>query len=475
MGWGLRVMGMNFSRGVIAAALVAFAWPTLAADIGGRPLPPPPESVYSWTGFYVGANVGIGVSNTPTNYSIASALPAFPAFDSGAASLIGGLQVGYNFQVGIWVFGAEADFQGSTIGSSDNCVFGCLLGQRLTHTTDLPWFGTVRGRIGTTMGGLLFYYTGGLAYGDVKTHVTENFGASSGTLDFTETRFGWTIGSGIEAALGGNWTGRAEYLYVDLGTTSNAFTLNGIAHTYSTDVQQHVFRLGLNYRFGADAQAAPPMMQPKRWSGFYAGFNFGNAVGRNPSTMRVGALADTFDVEPTGWFGGVQGGYNWQLRDGYVLGVEADIQGSGQNSDQNCALTCSSVASASLKQELPWWGTVRGRLGYTVGPSLFYVAGGLAYGQVKNKITETFPGFATASINSSETLTGWTFGGGLETPVGPILGMVFPNWTIRTEYLYIDLGNSVTNYTYAGVSHVLVSDIRNHVFRTSVNYQFSGP
>jgi len=468
-------MMQHISRGAIAAALIALAGPSFAADMAWRTAAPP-ESVYSWTGLYVGANVGLGVSDTPTNYGIGSVPGLFPRFDSGAASLIGGGQVGYNIQTGSWVFGVEADFQGSTVGSSDNCVLGCQPFLSLNHTTDLPWFGTVRGRIGTATGGLLLYYTGGFAYGDVKSHVAETFGISAGTLDFTETRFGWTVGSGVEAALGGNWTGRVEYLYVDLGTMSNSFTLNGLPHTYSTDVQQHVFRVGLNYRFGPAAQVPPPLMQPGRWAGFYGGFNFGNAVGRGSATLSlVPFINDSFAVQPTGWFGGGQIGYNWQFRTDYVLGLEADLQGSGQDSDQNCALTCSTAVTAILKQELPWWGTVRGRLGYTVGPALFYVTGGFAYGGVKNKVTETIPGSATTTVSASDTLTGWTLGGGVETPVGQILNWNFPNWTVRTEYLYVDLGSSTMSYTYAANAHVLTTDVRNHVFRTSVNYLFNWP
>jgi outer membrane immunogenic protein len=139
----------------------------------------------------------------------------------------------------------------------------------------IDWFGTVRGRVGSTITpSLLVYVTGGLAYGQVDSTSTVSginiFGAQ-GTNTFTlvpaavafssrTTKTGWTLGGGIEGLLGGNWTGKIEYLYLDLGTVSGAFvtpivtTTGGfLSSSFSSQITNHILRVGLNYRFGYSA------------------------------------------------------------------------------------------------------------------------------------------------------------------------------------------------------------------------------
>src|SRR5690606_26803506 len=97
----------------------------------------------------------------------------------------------------------------------------------------------------------------GLAYGKVETDVTEFFNAALANYSFSETKAGWTLGGGIErpfdffGLLGGpNWSIKGEYLYVDLGTVIHDYAQTGFAHNFSSDVTSHVFRTGINYRFG---------------------------------------------------------------------------------------------------------------------------------------------------------------------------------------------------------------------------------
>ena len=94
-----------------------------------------------------------------------------------------------------------------------------------------------------------------------------------------------------------------------------------------------------------------------------------------------------------------------------MFGLEADIQGSTQKDNKTCILTCTPGLMAAYDATLPWFGTVRGRLGYSVGSTLFYATGGLAYGSIKTKIaTNSFVGPVTQSF--SHTNTGWTAGAG---------------------------------------------------------------
>ena len=134
-----------------------------------------------------------------------------------------------------------------------------------TLTQKIDWFGTVRGRVGVlATPRVLFYATGGLAYGDVGTN--ETIGASS--FSASDLRVGYTVGAGIEGALGGNWTAKLEYLYVDLGRTSGSFataiaasgggavTSGTLTSAYSSRVTDNILRVGLNYRFTSGPVAA---------------------------------------------------------------------------------------------------------------------------------------------------------------------------------------------------------------------------
>ena len=129
---------------------------------------------------------------------------------------------------------------------------------------------------------MLSYFTGGFAYGGAKTTIFEDFGPGNlNSVNINQTRTGWTFGSGVEAALGGNWTGKFEYLHLDLGTQSLAYVVGATPRTFSSDIRENIFRAGLNYRIGGNAvYAAAPIAN---WSGVYAGGNFGGGTARKPS------------------------------------------------------------------------------------------------------------------------------------------------------------------------------------------------
>jgi outer membrane immunogenic protein len=203
----------------IVGAGLAVAMATVsaqAADLprgGYRPYAPPPAivAVYSWMGPYVGANLGYQwgeVSNNPTEPS----------------GITGGLQIGYNFQNGQFVYGGEADIQLS--GAEDTFA---------PWKFSNPWFGTVRGRLGYAMNNILFYATGGLAYGNVR-------GEISG-LSENRTALGWTAGVGMEVGLTQNWSAKVEYLYMDL--QDRHYTVTGT----DNGLTSNLLRFGVNYRF----------------------------------------------------------------------------------------------------------------------------------------------------------------------------------------------------------------------------------
>jgi outer membrane immunogenic protein len=229
------------------------------------------EPLFNWTGFYIGGNLGYSLgssSNTETiSNSRTGATVANGAARDNVNGLIGGGQLGYNWQMSRWVAGLEGDFQGSReVGFANFVCLGCGDGPSnltSTLTQHLAWFGTVRGRAGILVTpAVLLYGTGGLAYGEVDTA-----GSISGpTLqgpgsavfpNLTSTRVGWTAGAGIEGVIGGNWTAKLEYLYMDLGTAGFGPLATNIlvpvrtnaGVSYSSHFTDNIQRVGINYKF----------------------------------------------------------------------------------------------------------------------------------------------------------------------------------------------------------------------------------
>jgi outer membrane immunogenic protein len=197
------VMRSVFGVALLAGAIASNA--AMAADVR--------LGSYFWQGPYVGANLGYqwgATTNSATR----------------PANVAGGLQVGYNWQRSQFVFGAETDLQ---LSAAEDTFAPWKFSN--------PWFGTLRGRAGIALNNVMFYGTVGLAYGTLRAQSTLT-GASE-----SRTRLGWAAGVGMEIALMGNWTGKAEYLYVDL--SDQAFGLTGAPN----GLESNVVRLGVNYRF----------------------------------------------------------------------------------------------------------------------------------------------------------------------------------------------------------------------------------
>lgn len=472
----------TFALALISGGLLANA--ASAADLPAKmPVKAAPAAGYSWTGFYLGVNAGYGVArNSSTLFNFSNPPPGAQNFaDSwyvSPAGFVGGVQGGYNYQIDRWVFGIEADFQGSDQKDSACLICTPTVGS-FNVEQKLAWFGTVRGRIGWAAGPVFSYFTGGWAYGQVQTDLaigSPGFATTAGSTH--ENRSGWTIGTGVEAAIAENWTAKVEYLYMSLGSTELPFTNSGTGASrtmVTSEIRDRIIRAGLNYRFGpttGTGSATFPAPTFRNWAGFYAGGNGGYGVSRNASTLAitVGGIPldnDQWTETPGGYFAGGQLGYAWQTGP-LVYGVETDFQGGSLKDDNACLLLCGSTTfNETVEQKMQWFGTLRGRAGYAAGPALFYVTGGLAYGNVKTTVTEAVPvGGLISSASVSETKTGWTIGAGAEAPL-------WGNWTAKTEYLYMDLGSSSLAFTTAVPTSIAInSDIRTHIFRGGLNYHF---
>ena len=193
-----------------AAAMMIVSGAAGAADMYGQPR----LGGYSWTGPYVGANLGYQWGSTTNNGTRPS-------------GLAGGLQAGYNMQRDQFVFGAETDLQLS--GADETFA---------TWKFSNPWFGTLRARAGVTFNSnFLFYGTFGLAYGGLKAH------SNLAGVSESKTHLGWAVGAGMEVAIAGNWSAKAEYLYIDL--SDRAYALTGV----SNGLESSLLRMGVNYRF----------------------------------------------------------------------------------------------------------------------------------------------------------------------------------------------------------------------------------
>jgi outer membrane immunogenic protein len=208
-----------------SAALVAFAGAASAADMPARMATKavPYLAVYNWTGFYVGANLGYGWARDTAGGA-----------STNLNGVIGGGQIGYNWQMNNLVVGLETDFQGSGQKASAS-------GVGFSVTERVRYFGTVRGRIGYAWDRTLLYATGGYAYTNVGGDLT----VGAVTASTNTTKSGYTVGAGLEYAFAGPWSAKIEYLYVDSGTTS--LTLAGI--TSDVRIKNNIARVGINYRF----------------------------------------------------------------------------------------------------------------------------------------------------------------------------------------------------------------------------------
>ena len=405
----------------------------------------------------------------------------------------------------LFVVGGETDLQGSSMGSAGGSYIGPALNinrgvagyvpGRLSGGTSIPFFGTVRARAGITpTPSLLLYGTGGFAYADVQNPA----GAELQTGWVAGAGAEWMFMPNWSAKA------EYLYIDVSGSNTGTGNPLNVSVKNTGGDTPWNMMRAGVNYHFNSEtlqpfmpspftttspelAKGSAPNSSLPLWTGFYAGLNAGYGFGLNDdafatswgsqgfsttfnniySTMPLSGVSlsqsGAISNNQSGFIGGFQTGYNYQFRNRIVVGLETDIQGSnirgggnhtgfGSNVNGVNNATATSIGGVQISSGVDWLGTFRGRLGYLWNPSLLiYGTGGLSYGGVHAKVTNqayTYyldtdgglndfdqsnqPFFGQSS--SAQTLVGWNAGGGLEW-------MLSPNWSVKAEALYWNLGN----------------------------------
>jgi outer membrane immunogenic protein len=246
------------ATGLATSALFA---PAQAADMGVPsrsyyPAPPPP-AIYDWTGFYVGGHIGGGMLVDSVSQNGVSP-GGFNLVGSGnlrPAGVIGGAQIGANYEFAPWVVGVEGSWTDSAI--TGNTLFGCTgpcligaatgIGQE-RFTSHALWFAALTGRVGYAANDWLFYAKAGGGW--MRVTYTEDLltfgGVTAGTQDITDNRTGFTVGVGVELGLVENLTGKIEYDFYDFG--SKNYNFNAITPV-SVSSNLHTIIVGLNYKF----------------------------------------------------------------------------------------------------------------------------------------------------------------------------------------------------------------------------------
>jgi len=242
------------------------------------------------------------------------------------------------------------------------------------------------------------------------------------------------------------------------------------------------------------------------WNGFYVGVNAGYGGGTfehplqligpdedgeepypeepypevtdqlvDPGPGQIIFATGSADVTAGGFVGGVQGGYNWQFDENFLIGIEGDIQGTNIDGSVSLSITDETGAlllpgdslDAELGTQLDWFATIRPRIGWVNDRFVVYATGGLAWGQTTSSVSATLADATLIDESITNDRFGWTIGAGIEYAL-------LDNITFKTEYLYTDLGSEqiVDLDLGDGYNLSMDSDVKFHVVRAGLNFQF---
>ncbi|MCK1392822.1 outer membrane beta-barrel protein [Bradyrhizobium sp. 1] len=514
-----------------STALIAFAvaGPALAADIGAAPAYKVPAAVASaWSGFYAGLGLGFRAARTDavTTSETIAGIPQNLADGRPTGASFDGLgfrtssYVGFNWQFAPqWIAGLEGD-----VGFADQSTrrqsqafspgfsFFARPPDSLAVKTD--WDASLRARLGFLLTpATLAYATGGVAW--QRSEFSSicaidgclDFGLSPSVISASRIQAGWTVGGGIETALGGNWIARAEYRYADFGavpftiarTAASGSPLNSTSDNFDLKIRTHNASFGVAYKLGdpivAGAQAslitkaAPIAMS---WTGPYVGLGLGaralqaNAAARSElfggAPIPISEHAVPFNG--TAFRASPYAGINWQFAPKWVAGIEGDAGFADQSATLagypvSAAFGTFHEAADSLVVKATWDASLRARLGFLVTPATLLFASGGAAWQHDEVISTcgSAPCRRTFSVSpsviaNSTTKLGWTIGGGLETALGH-------HWLARAEYRFADFGTS--SYTISRTSAFAPANtidtfdvtLRTHTATFGLAYQFN--
>ncbi len=240
---------------------IAFAGSAFAADLPYRGPPPvylPPPPIFTWSGLYVGLQIGYAWDRDPIDVTTTDPDRRFFSANTSPQGVIGGAHVGYNLQIAQWVVGLEGSVDGTTLSATGFAGGVCpLFCGNITTRSGIQ--GSIRLRLGVAFDRVLIYATGGAAFAGITNNYTDTTGfltGFAGTSDhITKTRAGWTVGGGIEYAVTNNWSIRAEYRYSDFGRSSDypfpTQTFGTVLFTHHLTESQ--VQAGFSYKFNSFA------------------------------------------------------------------------------------------------------------------------------------------------------------------------------------------------------------------------------
>jgi outer membrane immunogenic protein len=488
----------------------------------------PAAAASTWSGFYAGLGLGFRAARTDavTTSETIAGIPQNLADGRPTGASFDGLGfrtnpfVGFNWQFAPqWVAGLEGDVgfadQSTTrqsLAFSPGFVRFALPLDRLSVKTD--WDASLRVRLGFLLTpATLAYATGGVAWqrSEISSTCVDNgclaFAYSPAVISASHIQAGWTVGGGIETALGGNWFARAEYRYADFGAAPftiarsalSSPALNPTVDHFDLKMQTQTASFGVGYKFGdPTAAGAPAALMTKAapiamsWTGPYLGLG----LGARAQQVNAAARSEIFGGAPfpvdehavpfngTAFRANPYAGINWQFAPKWVAGIEGDAGFA----DRSVTLAGYPVSPAfgtfhdaadSLALKTTWDASLRARLGFLVTPAtLLFASGGAAWQHDEVISTcgsapcrRTF-NLSPSVISNSTTKLGWTIGGGLETALGH-------HWLARAEYRFADFGTSTytisrtSTFAPQNTSDTFDVTLRSHVLTFGLAYQFN--
>ena len=234
---------------------------------------------------------------------------------------------------------------------------------------------------------------------------------------------------------------------------------------------------------GGSLKDVPAYVPPPLWTGFYIGAHVGGAwadiKNRNLDGFAPDILTPSWNNNNSGVFGGGTVGYNYQAGNwgfgsgAWVIGVEADFGGAGLTNSWNDGVLVGNPGFLRIKNDASFYADVTGRLGYAVGPALFYAKGGWAFLDTNFTVDGccSSAGLPFSINGNNNGLDGWTVGGGIEY-------MWSPSWSVKAEYLYFDFSRSHNNAEFIdpvfGTAR-FESDLTVNSFKVGLNYHFNAP
>jgi outer membrane immunogenic protein len=246
----------KFLLGAVGLVAMGIAAPASAADLAARPYTKAPAmiaAVYDWSGFYIGANGGWGSSHKCWDFTTPAGVLVAPEGCHNATGGVAGGQIGYRWQSAAWVFGIEGQGDWANLRGSNQSLFAAAF----TNQSKIDAFGLFTGQVGYAFNTVLLYVKGGAAVTADRFNVNTTVGNVLAATTGDQTRWGGTIGAGLEFAFAPNWSAGVEYDHLFMGTKTTSFTNNGVVGPagtlFGTDrIRQDVdlVTVRVNYRWG---------------------------------------------------------------------------------------------------------------------------------------------------------------------------------------------------------------------------------